>query len=397
MVVPTPNPILGTGLHALGGISASSCYVPFQKVRNWSWESYWLVQAFFAWLIMPFVIGILTIPDLMKVLNESPSSVKWAAFLLGAAYGFGGMSFGFAIKYIGYSLTYTIAIGISAVLGTIVPLMLHGTLIEQFLKPGGMILLMGMVVAVAGVAGCGWAGYRKENDLYRLEGSKGGVRFQMNRGLMLAIIAGVLSAVFGISLEVGQPISDIAASHGAGHYEGNAKIILSTTGCMATNLIWFVVLGIRQGTLRELTFSSGLPAGRTLMNYALAILSGSLWYIQFFFYGIAHVRMGVFQFASWVIHMSMLIFFSYLVGLLLREWKQVSGRTYAVLILALSILICAFVIMTWGSVKGEESATASAEGGISCRKESSAGSGHISEHNKVAFFARDYDLLQGSK
>jgi L-rhamnose-H+ transport protein len=104
---------------------------------------------------MPFIIGVLTVPDLMMVLHEAPSQVKWAAFLLGAAYGFGGMSFGFAIKYIGYSLTYTIAIGISAVLGTIVPLMLSGTLIEHFQKPGGMILLLGMLTALAGVAGCG--------------------------------------------------------------------------------------------------------------------------------------------------------------------------------------------------------------------------------------------------
>ena len=361
MIVPTSNPVLGTSLHALGGISASNCYVPFQGVKQWSWESYWLVQAFFAWLITPFVIGFLTVPDLMKVLEEAPSEIKWAAFLLGAAYGFGGMSFGFAIKYIGYSLTYTIAIGISAVLGTIVPLMLGGTLIEQFQKPGGMILLLGMFIALVGVAGCGWAGYRKENDIHQMEGSDGKIRFNMSRGLVLAIIAGLLSAVFGISLEVGQPISDLAASYGAGHYEGNAKIILSTTGCMVTNFIWFIVLGIKRGTLRELTFKNGLPPSRTLLNYGLAILSGCLWYIQFFFYGIAHVRMGVFQFASWVIHMSMLIFFSYLVGLVLREWKKVSVRTYAVLILALVILISSFVIMTWGSVKGEESATAGAE------------------------------------
>jgi L-rhamnose-H+ transport protein len=310
---------------------------------------------------MPFIIGVFTVPELMSVLSEAPSEVKWAAFLLGAAYGFGGMSFGFAIKYIGYSLTYTIAIGISAVLGTIVPLMLSGTLADHFLKPGGMILLLGMLIALIGVAGCGWAGYKKENDLHRLHGSTGKVRFNMTRGLILAIIAGLLSAVFGISLEVGQPISDIAASYGAGHFEGNAKIILSTTGCMVTNFIWFLVLGIKQGTLRELSFNNGLPRRRTLLNYGLAILSGSLWYMQFFFYGIAHVRMGVFQFASWVIHMSMLIFFSYIVGLILKEWRQVSGKTYVILILALTILISSFVIMTWGSVRAEESDTSSAD------------------------------------
>lgn len=358
MIVPNPNPILGTSIHSLGGISASSCYVPFQKVKQWSWETYWLVQALFAWLIMPVIIGLFTVPELVTVLKESPSQVKWSAFLLGAAYGFGGMSFGFAIKHIGYSLTYTISIGISAILGTIVPLMLNGTLIEYFQKPGGMILLLGMAIAVVGVAGCGWAGYKKENDLNRLSGSGEKSRFNMNRGLTLTLIAGVLSAVFGISLEVGQPISDVAASYGAGHYEGNAKIILSTTGCMVTNLIWFVILGIRRGTLRELTFNNGLPKSRTLMNYFLAILSGGLWYMQFFFYGLAHVRMGLFQFASWVIHMSMLIFFSYIVGIILKEWRQVSKKTYAVLVLALVILISSFIIMTWGSVKGEKSQAA---------------------------------------
>ncbi len=361
MIVPNPNPILGITVHTFGGISASTCYVPFQKVKQWSWETYWLVFSLFAWLITPFIVGFITVPDLLAVLSEAPSHVKWTAFLLGAAYGFGGMSFGFAIKHIGYSLTYTIAIGISAVLGTIVPLMLNGTLIEQFQKPGGMILLAGMVIALVGVAGCGWAGFKKESDLNKDSSSATGPGFKMSKGLPLVIFAGLLSAVFGISLEVGQPIADIAASHGAGHFEGNAKLILSTSGCVVTNLIWFVILGIRRGTLRELTFNNGLPRRKTLMNYLLAIGSGCLWYMQFFFYGLGHVRMGVFQFASWVIHMSMLIFFSFIVGIILKEWRKVTNMTYAVLVIALVVLISSFVIMTWGSVKGQESAAVSTE------------------------------------
>lgn len=361
MIVPNPNPVLGATIHTFGGVSASTCYVPFEKVKQWTWETYWLVFSVFAWLITPFIVGFLTVPELLAVISESPAHVKWNAFLLGAAYGFGGMSFGFAIKHIGYSLTYTIAIGISAVLGTIVPLMLNGTLIDQFEKPGGMILLAGMVVALLGVAGCGWAGFRKENDLNKLSGTGDKVVFNMSRGLSLAVFAGLLSAVFGISLALGQPIADIAASHGAGHYEGNSKIILSTTGCVVTNVIWFVVLGIRRGTLRELKFNNELPVRKTLMNYALAILSGVLWYMQFFFYGLATVRMGVFMWASWVIHMSMLIFFSFFVGVIFREWRKVTKMTYAILIIALVVLISSFVIMTWGSVKAEKSETASVE------------------------------------
>ena len=106
----TPNPFIGTGIHAIGGISAASCYMPFEKVKRWPWEIFWIVQALFAWLVLPLVIGYFTVPDLFRVLSESPSSAFWPALVLGAVYGFGGLSFGYAIRIIGYSLSYTIAI-----------------------------------------------------------------------------------------------------------------------------------------------------------------------------------------------------------------------------------------------------------------------------------------------
>lgn len=348
----TPNPIIGTGLHALGGVSASTCYLPFNKTKKWSWGSFWLVQATFAWVIMPVVIGLLTVPQLMEVLKNSPPSAVITAFILGACYGFGGLSFGYAIRHIGFSLTYTISIGISAVLGTITPLILNGNIIEHFQKPGGGIVLTGMVLSMFGVALCGLAGYKKENDLSKIKENKNVVPFNMKKGLPLVLIAGVLSAVFGISLEYGQPISDVAAQYGAGHFEGNAKIIVSTAGCFVTNFIWFLILGIKQRTIKEITSAKGTGTKRYLGNFFWSALGGSLWYFQFFFYGLGHVRMGNFMFASWVIHMSMLIFFSYIVGLIMKEWRSVSRGTYITLIIALLTLIISFVVMTYGSVQG---------------------------------------------
>ncbi len=351
----SPNPITGTLLHALGGVSASTCYVPFQKTNRWSWNTYWLVQATFAWLIFPIVIGLLTVPDLFGVFSKAEASVITQTVLLGGVYGFGGMCFGYAIKHIGYSLTYTISIGISAILGTIVPLLLHGTMVEHFSKPGGGIILSGMCLSVVGISLCGWAGYRKENDLKRrTNDDNSGVQFNMQKGLLLTLVAGILSAVFGISLEIGAPIAAIAAEHGAGHFEGNANLLLSTGGAFITNFIWFTVVGIRQNTLKELTAVKTVGKGTLAQNFTMSILSGALWYGQFFFYGMAHVRMGPFKFASWVIHMSMLIFFSYLVGLVMKEWKNVSRKTYVTLVIALLVLVASFVIMTIGSSIGAE-------------------------------------------
>lgn len=346
------NPILGTALHAIGGVSASSCYTPQSKVKNWSWGTFWLVQASFAWIIAPLLLGWLTVPDFFHILSMAPADVFWGAFLLGALYGFGGMSFGLAIKHIGYSLTYTIAIGISAVLGTIAPLLLKGTLIEYFTRTGSAIIVLGMILSVVGVALCGWAGFRKESDLARLGNQK--VKFSMRSGLLLAIVGGVLSGVFNISLEHGQPIADMAAKNGAGIFEGNAKMIVSTSGCFVVNLIWFIVLGIKEKTLNEFTVSERLPINMLIKNTLWSALAGIMWCTQFLFYGLGHVQMGRFQFISWVLHMSMLIFFSYGIGVIMKEWKNVSRKTYMILLIALFTLVVSFVVMTIGSYIGEQ-------------------------------------------
>ncbi|MGM8362040.1 L-rhamnose/proton symporter RhaT [Flavobacterium sp. ARAG 55.4] len=347
------NPLLGTFVHGVGGVSASTCYVPFQKVKKWSWDTYWLLQATFAWFIFPLVLGFLTVPNLLAVFNDSPIDVIVNATLLGAVYGFGGMCFGFAIKHIGYSLTYTISIGISAILGTIVPLLMHGNFIEKLEAPGGGIIFLGMFMALIGIAICGVAGYRKEADLKRnAQEGDDVLTFDMKKGLLLTLIAGILSAVFGISLEVGAPVAEMAGKYGAGNFEGNASLILSTFGAFVTNLVWFITAGIKNKTLKEFVDVKSIGTRSYGINFGMSVLSGALWYGQFFFYGIAHVQMGAFKFASWVIHMSMLIFFSYIIGIVMKEWVAVTKRTYTTLIYALIILVLSFFVMTYGSMQG---------------------------------------------
>lgn len=275
------------------------------------------------------------------------------AFILGAVYGFGGMAFGYAIKHIGFSLTYTISIGLSAVLGIIVPLLIHGTLITQFSKPGRNVVLIGMLLSLTGVILCGMSGHKKEKDLKaakQLEASN----FNIKKGLTLAVFAGVFSAIFGVSLELGAPVAEIAEKYGAGHFQGNANLMLSTSGTFVINFVWFMVISFRQKTIKELVSIKLLGTKVWCLNLSLSVLSGALWYFQFFFYGFGHVRMGTFKFASWAIHMSMLIFFSYIVGIIMKKWKAMSKNTYFRLILGLALLVCSFVIITYGSMLGSE-------------------------------------------
>jgi len=345
------NPITGTLLHAVGGISAASCYLPQTKTRQWSWGTFWLVQSVFAWLVAPIVIGWLTVPDFFAILAEAPSKPVTTAFLLGAAYGFGGMAFGKAINHIGYSLTYTLSIGISAVLGTVFPMLLLGNTGDFFTKTGGDIVLVGMILSMCGVAFCGWAGFKKEKGLKSAGNAT--VRFNMKLGLFLTVVSGILSGIFNLALEYAQPVSDLAAQRGAGQFEGNAKMIVATSGCFIVNFVWYIIEGIHRKTLKEFLPSTGAGGSVYARNWLWSSLAGCLWCCQFFFYGLGHVQMGSFKFASWVLHMSMLIFFSYIVGLLMKEWKNTNRQTRIVLIIGLLILVLSFCITSYGSYLGE--------------------------------------------
>ncbi|MEQ8472857.1 MAG: L-rhamnose/proton symporter RhaT [Marinoscillum sp.] len=339
----------GVFFHGVGASAASLCYTPQKKVVSWSWQTYWLAQAAVCWLVLPVVGAYLTIPELMTVLKNAPVDAMWKSFGLGAVYGIGGTAFGLAIRHIGFSLTYAISIGISCVLGTLLPPWVKGELMTVLSQPGAEFIIAGMVLGVIGIASCGVAGRFKEIDLSQKEGGPG--NFSLGKGLTLAIAAGVLSALYGFSLDQGQPIADVAAEYGAGQYQGNVIYIFSNTGAFIFTLFYCIYLHKKEGTFNEY-FNQAGESKPLVKNYLLSILTGVLWYSQFFFYGLGHTRMGDYKFSSWAIHMIMLVLFSAVAGLLLKEWKGSSTQTIIALAFALFVLIIAVIILTIGNSYG---------------------------------------------
>jgi len=156
---------LGIFLHSVGGFAAGSFYIPFKKVRNWAWESYWLVNGILSWIIMPWIIALLTVPGLISILREaSKSSIFWS-YLFGLLWGIGGLTFGLSMRYLGMSLGYAIALGFCAAFGTIIPPIYFGTFGDLITCASGLTALGGVLVCLAGIAICGWAGMSKEKEL----------------------------------------------------------------------------------------------------------------------------------------------------------------------------------------------------------------------------------------
>jgi L-rhamnose-H+ transport protein len=348
----TANPILGIILHAGGAISAALCYTPQQKLKGWSWQTYWIVQASFCWVILPIVGAALTIPNIMQVLHNAPSKAMILTFALGAAYGIGGTCFGLAIKKIGYSLTYAIAIGISCILGTLAGPILKGELMSIMEKSGSGWVIAGIFIGLIGTLTCGLAGRMKELELQK-NSTEEKQPFDLGAGLLLCGIAGILSAVYGIAVnDAGAPITKAAAEAGSGYWRTNIVYIFSNTGAFLTSGAYCVFLIVKEGTFSEFFKPKGDAKGALPLNYILAFLTGMMWYGQFLFYGTAHVRMGEFKFSSWGIHMIMLILFSAMSGVVMKEWHNRKHKTQFTITAAVTLLIMAVLMLAYGNYIG---------------------------------------------
>jgi len=360
MVEVAANPVLGIALHAGGALSAALCYTPQKKVKGWSWQTYWIIQASFCWLLLPIIGALITIPDFAAVLKDAPSSAMLNTFLLGVAYGIGGTCFGLAIKKIGFSLTYAIAIGISCIFGTLTGPIIRGELAAIMGKTGATWVMAGIIVGFVGTLLCGVAGRMKEIELQKEDGDGGD--FALVPGLALCVVAGLLSAVYGIAVnDAGAPIAKAAAVHGASYWQTNIVYIFSNSGAFLTTSIYCVYLIHKEGTLAEFLKPSGDASGALGMNYLLAFLTGMMWYGQFLFYGTAHVRMGNFKFSSWAIHMTMLILFSAMSGVVMREWHGRTLKTRLAISVAVALLISAVLSLSFGNYLGGKNTPPSKE------------------------------------
>jgi len=350
-----PNLSLGVGFHGAGALLAANCYAPQKYLKGWAWEIFWMMQAAWCWLLLPVIGAHLTIPHLPRVLADAPGDRMLYAFLMGIAYGVGGTAFNISIRYIGFSLTYSIAVGLSSVLGTLVPPLVRGEIGALLQRPGTAWVLSGVAAGAAGIAICGVAGRFKERGLMAATGKRG--EFSLSKGLALSLVAGVLSAVYGMALEVAAPVADVAEKYGAGIWKGNVSYLFVNTGAFLTSLLYSADLARRNGTFKQLVrLHEGRGERRITWNYIFAFLTGVLWYGQFFFYNLGHVRLGTqYAFSSWAIHMILLVLLSNLTALIFREWKDCSLGTRLIIGAGIVVLCAAVVMLTYGNRLGEVS------------------------------------------
>ena len=333
------NTIIGLFIIALGSIGQSSSYVPITKVKTWAWESFWLVQGIFAWILFPYLGALLAVPhghSMVEILS-SGNGAAYTALFFGALWGVGGLTFGLSMRYLGVALGQSIALGTCSAFGTLIPALMLGT---DLFSGKGLVLLVGVSVAIAGIAVIGFAGSLRSKNMTEDQKKAAVKDFALGKGLLVALLAGVMSACFSLGLEAAEPIKVAAINLGTQPlFAGLPAILMITTGGFITNAIYCLFQNVKNKTITDY-FS--VPKSVFVNNVLFCALAGILWYSQFFGLALGKSYLtvdSVMMAFSWSILMSLNVTFSNVWGIILKEWKGAGSKTVAVLVLGMLILI----------------------------------------------------------
>lgn len=380
------DPFLGVLLHWLGGLAAGSFYVPYRAVRRWSWETYWLVGGVFSWIVMPWAWASMLTENLLEVLLSQAPQTLWWTYFFGALWGGGGLTFGLTMRYLGMSLGMGVALGYCAAFGTLIPPLLKSflpavpvpeTLTAIASSSPGQITLGGVGVCLLGIALAALAGLAKEREMPVAQKQAAIREFDFRKGVAMATFSGAMSACFAFALTAGNPIGDASLEAGTpALWSGLPKLVVVLAGGFTTNLLWCVVLHVRNRSGRQYFASVARPehaqlrggasehAAASLIsddgmtqarrvplfrNYLFSALAGTAWYFQFFFYTMGETQMGRFGFASWTLHMASIIIFSTLWGWILHEWRGASRKVLQLITAGILVLILSTVVIGLGT------------------------------------------------
>lgn len=341
------NPFLGVLLIALGGFAAASFYIPLKKVRNWAWESYWLANGFFAWIIAPWLVALFSVPGLWAVLKSSPGSSLFWCYFFGLLWGVGGLTFGLTMRYLGMSLGYSLALGYTAAFGTIIPPIYFQTFLDMLRLPSGLVTFAGVLVCLIGIAIVGRAGRLKEQGLSDEQKKVSVKEFNFRKGFFIALLSGVMSACFAFGIAAGKPIAARAVAAGTAPLWQNSPVfVMVMAGGFTTNFLWCLLLFLKNRSARDYVNRRNSPLRA---NYLFSALAGVTWYVQFMFYGMGVTKMGKYDFSSWSILMAFIIVFSNIWGLAFREWKGAQRRIYFLIGAGIAILILSTIVIGAGN------------------------------------------------
>ncbi|HYG99039.1 MAG TPA: L-rhamnose/proton symporter RhaT [Terriglobales bacterium] len=332
--------MVGLSLLFVAGVMNASFTLPMKYTRRWAWENTWLVWTIFALWVLPPVVTFMTVPSLGSVYREAGLGLVLTVAVFGAGWGIAQVLFGLAVEAIGIALAFSIILGISAAVGSLIPLFqLHA---DRVLTTGGMGVIAGVALVIIGVAVLALAGRRREAEM-GLAPEAG--RTSFGRGLLFAIGSGLGAAFINFGLAFGAPLTDAAQRAGAHPLWANNAVWLPVmfAGSIA-NLAYCVFLMRKNGTAPR--FRQSATAG----HWALAAFMAFFWFASTLLYGVASGKLGALgPVLGWPLFMSLIVITASVLGMATGEWKNAGRKPVNIMLCGVAVLVVAVFTLSAAS------------------------------------------------
>ena len=332
------NPGLGTALALLSGVLLGTFAAPMKRIRGWSWENTWLGYCFWSLVVFAWSFGFATVPGLVAVLLDTPRGALLPVFLYGAGWGTGCLLFGLALHFSGLALGTAIVLGLNNALGALLPIALSHS--EQFRTAAGQMLATGVCVMLTGVGLCAWAGSVKESTSEPDRKLAG--RDRVRKGVLLAIVAGVLATMFNFALIAGDGLRQAAERAGTRPaYANNAVWCVSLAGGFVVNAAYCGYLLFKRGSWSN--FAAKAPWRNSMLSFGM----GGMWMGGVAVYGSAVSQLGSLgPSVGWALIQSTAIMAGSLMGLITGEWHGTGGRFRLLMAAGLAVLFAGMALVS---------------------------------------------------
>lgn len=323
----------GLLLLLIAGMMNASFAVPMKFTREWGWENTWLTWSVFALLALPLLLAFSVVPGYSELLRHAQSTAIVVA-LCGAAWGVAQVLFGLALARIGIALTFSIVLGLSAAMGSLIPLVrFHSS--ELFTRSGS-ISIAGIALVLVGVGVCAVAGRMRDRGRANDESSS-----SFGVGLLMAVTSGICASMMNVGFAYGGPLSDAAAARGTNTlWLSDAIWAPLLIGGAIPNILYCIFLLQKNKTTTHFAFHSGR---NTMLAFAMAVL----WFGSSIIYGVSTIFLGALgKVVGWPLFMSLIVILAGILGLATGEWKGSDPRALRIQGLATLILICAVVVLS---------------------------------------------------
>ena len=344
------TPILGLLLGLVAGVMTGSFSLPMKKTTRWSWEATWMIWSVCALFIIPWLIALITVPDVLEVFARASTTDMVLVFVFGVGWGLGAVFFGQSIAMIGISLAFALCIGLATALGSLIPMLRNPRI---FITPGGMWSSLGIAIMIVGVSICAVAGRHKERQLQQSDGTdtqkaktpQGRSSHRMVLGLILAALGGIFSSMLNLAFNFSQSIKEAALACGATVSSAADPVwALTLLGGLVTNIVYCSIL-----LSRNKTWSDYHKKG-TLSHWFLAALMGAIWMPSIAVYGRAAVMMGKLGgSAGWGLYMGMVIVISNVWGFVTGEWAGVRGKPVKLMFFGIAMIMVSIAVIGYAT------------------------------------------------